>query len=112
MIVPGIFLSVLLSAAPQARPELPAPAPPKERSLTVRVLDDRDQPLPEATVRVFASPMRVQLTDPAGTARFEGLPKGTYRMNASKGGFRLTERTLEVTDAGPDQVDLNLTPAP
>jgi hypothetical protein len=112
MMVPGIFLSVLLSAAPQARPEPPKPVPPQERSLTVRVLDDRDRPLPEATVRVFASPMRVQLTDPAGTARFEGLPQGTYRMNAAKGGFRLAERTFDLTAEGPDTLEVKLPPAP
>lgn len=107
--IPGIFLIAALTTPVQA----PSPAPPAKAEaprLEVRVLDEQGHPLPEATVRVFAQPVRVQLTGPDGIARIPDLKPGTYRANAAKGGFRFQEATVAVPKDEPASLEFRLKP--
>jgi protocatechuate 3,4-dioxygenase beta subunit len=109
--IPGMFLTAALLATPQAKPapETAKPAPPKLQSLEVRVLDDQGRPVPQATVRVL-SPFKALLTDAEGLARFQGLKPGSYRVNAGKGGFKLSEQTTTVTEDQPATLEFHLAP--
>jgi len=107
--IPGIFLIAALTTPVQA----PSPAPPAKAEaprLEVRVLDEQGHPLPEATVRVFAQPVRVQLTGPDGIARIPDLKPGTYRANAAKGGFRFQEATVAVPKDESASLEFRLKP--
>lgn len=108
--IPGIFLIAALAAPGQA----PGTAAPSTKTLAplleVRVLDEQGHPLPEATVRVFAQPVRVQLTGPDGVARIPDLKPGTYRANAAKGGFRFQEATVAVPKEEAASLEFRLKP--
>jgi hypothetical protein len=88
-----------------------APAPPLphrlrgERALSGRVLDDRNQPLFEARVRVSslddaeALPWEAS-TDKAGRFTFRDLVPHTLAIEVSHPGHDATEHTLRADDAG------------
>jgi hypothetical protein len=110
-------LSAGTPAAPQAKPASPTPAKPEPQalSLEIRVLDGKAQPVPQATVRVFTRPFRALLTDATGTARISDLKPGSYRVNAGKAGFKLSEQTVSVQEGGPSSLEFRLeddAPAP
>ncbi len=107
--VPGMFLTAALLAAPQAKPVPAKPAPPKLQPLEVRVLDDQGRPVPQATVRVL-KPFKALLTDAEGVARFPGLAPGAYRVNAGKGGFKLAEQQATVPEDHPATLEFRLVP--
>lgn len=105
-----ICAALIAFAPPQAKPA-PTPTPaPKAAELEIRVLEEQGRPLPEATVRVFAQPMRILLTDSEGIARVPDLKPGSYRVNAAKGGFRLAETTVTVPQAQPAPLEFRLKP--
>ena len=104
---PDTAASAALDPSDAAAP-LAAPLPHRlrgERTLSGRVLDDRNQPLREARVRVSslddadALPWEAS-TDKEGRFAFHDLVPHTLAIEVSKPGHDATEHTLRPDDAG------------
>lgn len=67
---------------------------------------------PLTGVRVtFPGLDRSRSTDDEGAAVFRGVPPGTYRLEATRVGYRPADGTVEVSGEGPERVAVLLTPA-
>ncbi|WP_437674965.1 carboxypeptidase regulatory-like domain-containing protein [Sorangium sp. So ce131] len=115
--------TTLRDLGPRFLPGAPVPAPPvpawvegRGAELTATVRDEQGRPIQDATVRVFAlredrayfaGELR---TDPAGEARFAGLPSGEAWILAY-GAERARASTRAALEPGPRAVDLVLRPA-
>lgn len=61
---------------------------------------------------VFPELDQTRLTDEDGAAVFRNVPPGTYRMEASRVGYRPAEGTVDVTGDGREEMAVLLAPAP
>lgn len=112
----GLPLATAQPASPRAGAVAEASPGVARRTLTGRIADTSDAPLPGVVVEVrrlegsrTSALVTEVATDGAGRFVARGLPPGDYRLVAALGGFDRT--TLDVPAAAADEVDLTLAPA-
>ncbi|HEV2423521.1 MAG TPA: TonB-dependent receptor [Terriglobia bacterium] len=74
------------------------------------VLDPQGRPVPEARVTLLSPLGNVaeRTTDAQGDYRFDGLPRGEYRLTAQARGFSNTPLDVAISGGRDQQVDLHL----
>ena len=83
------------------KPPKPTPATKKLTSnLVVQVKDDRGIPAEGIKVDIAGPEKRSGVTDKQGTARFNGVQRGTYKVTAAKNAFVKAEGDAAVTKEG------------
>lgn len=102
------FLPALAGAAPP--PDSPVQAEPQIESvaLEVKVLDEKNLPVHQATVRIFTQPHRILLTNSAGLVQTSELKPGKYRVNVGKAGYQLEERMVALGEEKVAKLEFRL----
>jgi mannose-6-phosphate isomerase-like protein (cupin superfamily) len=80
--------------------------------LTVSVTDASGTALPDVKVTMTGPLMRQGATGKDGTARFQAIKPGTYRVKFEAAAFITLERDVTVKGTGPMQEDVTLDRAP
>lgn len=80
--------------------------------LRVFVVDSEESPVLDARVRVGPdlTPFGERLTEINGTADFEKVPCGAWRVTAAKEGFEAASKTVEIAGGASVEVSLTLNP--
>jgi hypothetical protein len=103
----------VVAKPPEPAPELEKPAPQQPKSATVSgaLMDDKGEPLPEASVmlRVAGGEVRDAITDAHGQYTFQWVPLGPATVEVIATGFQAQTWEIEVTPDMPIEASRALT---